>query len=136
MAKTFRPGEHIRRRADFEAVYQTGVRITSRWMTIFVKPNGGAQPRLGIAATRKIGGAVVRNRAKRVTRELFRACKPPAPVDIVVVPRRELVDAPFTALEHEFQSLLTRATRVAPTAGHHAFTRPRGRRGARVDSRV
>ena len=136
MATTFRPDEHIRRRADFEAAYQAGVKINSRWMTVFVRPNGGEHARLGIAATRKIGGAVIRNRAKRLTREMFRTRKPSVALDIVVVPRRELVDAPFATLEREFESLLNRATRAVPNDGAHASGRSRRTHGARADSRV
>jgi ribonuclease P protein component len=121
---TFRPHEHIRRRADFEAIYQTGVKVNGRLMTMFVRHNQGDHARLGIAATRKIGGAVVRNRAKRLTRELFRHRKPAAAVDIVVVPRREFLDAPYPSLEREFDSLLERAAK------------PGRSRGPRVDSRV
>ena len=67
-----------------------------------------ATPRLGIAATRKMGPAVERNRAKRLVRELFRHHKPAAGVDVVVVPRREMLDAPYARLEAEFCMLLTR----------------------------
>jgi ribonuclease P protein component len=121
---TFRPHEHVRRRADFEAIYQSGIKVSGRLMTMFVRRNTGDVARLGIAATRKIGGAVVRNRAKRLTRELFRSHKPTTGVDIVVVPRREFLDAPYPTLEREFDALLERATRS------------RGARGARVDPRV
>jgi ribonuclease P protein component len=121
---TFRPHEHITRRADFEAIYQGGAKVTGRLMTMFVRPNRADHARLGIAATRKIGGAVVRNRAKRLTRELFRHHKPTAAIDIVVVPRREFLDAPYPSLEREFDTLLERAARPG---------RPRG---ARPDSRV
>jgi ribonuclease P protein component len=121
---TFRPREHIRRRADFEAIYQGGVKVSGRLMTLFVKPNADGYARLGIAATRKIGSAVIRNRAKRLTREVFRHHKPAAALDIVVVPRRESLDAPYTSLEREFDALLERASRSG-----------RSRR-PRVDSRV
>jgi ribonuclease P protein component len=108
---TFRPAEHVRRRADFERVYADGVKVSGRFMTVFVRRSGQTPARLGIAATRKIGGAVVRNRAKRLTRELFRHHKPAAGCDVVVVPRREFPDAPYTSLEREFSALLERADR-------------------------
>ena len=107
----FRPAQHIRRRADFERAYETGIRLSGRLMTVFVKSNDGEHARLGIAATRKIGGAVVRNRAKRLTRELFRHLKPDTGIDIIVVPRREFSDAPYLDLERELTDLLDRARR-------------------------
>jgi RNase P protein component len=60
-------------------------------MTCFALPNGLKAPRLGIAASAKMGNAVARNRAKRLARELFRAHTPTKPVDVVFVPRREMV---------------------------------------------
>lgn len=104
----FRAPEHIRRRADFQRLYDTGRRRSGRLMTIFIGPNGTSEPRLGIAATRKLGSAVVRNRAKRLARELFRHHKPPGGLDIVVIPRREMLDASYVTLEAEFRALLDR----------------------------
>jgi ribonuclease P protein component len=106
----FRPGEHIRRRADFEQAYNRGSRVSGRFMTVFARRTSHPTPRWGIAATRKIGGAVVRNRAKRLVRELFRHHKPDQILDIVVVPRREFLDAPYSSLEDEFSALLERAS--------------------------
>lgn len=105
---SFRPHEHVRKRADFERIYQTGTKRSGRLMTMFTRPREEGSARLGIAATRKIGGAVTRNRAKRLVRELFRHHKPSTPVDVVVVPRRELLDAPYARVEAEFESLLQR----------------------------
>ena len=100
-------------------------------MTVFVKSNDGEHARLGIAATRKIGGAVVRNRAKRLTRELFRHLKPDTGVDIIVVPRREFSDAPYLDLERELTDLLDRARRRGS-----GQTGARRKGGSRPDSNV
>jgi ribonuclease P protein component len=100
--------ERVRRRPEFERAYDTGVRINGRYMTVFVVANGGQAPRLGVAATRKIGAAVERNRAKRMARELFRRHKIDAGLDVIIVPRREMVDAPFVTLEADYLAALER----------------------------
>ena len=114
---TFRPHEHVRKRADFELIYKTGYKRSGRLMTMFTRDREVQTPRLGIAATRKMGPAVQRNRAKRLVRELFRHHKPAGGVDVVVVPRREILDAPYARLEAEFCALLGRrpSTRPRPT---------------------
>lgn len=123
MRHRFRKAEHVRRRAEYERIYQEGLKVSGRYMLVFLRRRtDAATPRLGIAATRKIGGAVVRNKAKRRVRELFRHLKPDVAVDIVVVPRRELADAPFTSLEAEFRALVERRVPepgVAPRARRH-----------------
>jgi ribonuclease P protein component len=98
----------VRRRPEFERAYDTGVRINGRYMTVFVVENGGQTPRLGVAATRKMGAAVQRNRAKRLARELFRRHKIDAGLDVIIVPRREMVDVPFATLEADYLAALER----------------------------
>ena len=104
----FGPAEHVRKRADFELIYKSGFKRSGRLMTMFTREREAGPARLGIAATRKMGIAVERNRAKRLVRELFRHNKPAAAVDVVVVPRRDMLDAPFDSIEAEFRSLLSR----------------------------
>jgi ribonuclease P protein component len=128
----FSAAEHIRQRADFELAYDTGAKVTGRFMTLFARANDQTQARLGIAATRKIGGAVVRNRAKRVVRALFRHHKPSTGLDIVVIPRREFLNASYPSLEREFAALVERAVRGGAQAGR----RPRRTRQPRADTRV
>ena len=77
-------------------------------MTMFTRERDAGGARLGIAATRKMGAAVERNRAKRLVREVFRHHKPAGAIDVVVVPRREILDAPYENVEAEFRSLLSR----------------------------
>jgi ribonuclease P protein component len=77
-------------------------------MLVFALAREGQPARLGIAATRKLGMAVERNRAKRRVRELFRHHPAPPGFDIVIVPRRSLIDAPYTSLEAEYVATLAR----------------------------
>ena len=123
--------EHVRRRADFERAYSSGSRIQARYMTVFVVSNGGGVARLGVAATRKLGPATVRNRAKRLAREMFRRHRPPEGVDVVVVPRREMLDALFSSLEADYRAALTSRHRATPTQ-----RRPRRHGASRRNPRI
>lgn len=104
----FRPAERIRRRPDFQQVYERGARIGGRYSTVFMLPNGGKTGRLGIAATKKLGGAVQRNRAKRLIREVFRRNKIAPGFDVVIIPKRGLLDASLTVLEADYRALVER----------------------------
>jgi ribonuclease P protein component len=103
-----RPAERIRRRPEFQKVYERGTRIGGRFSTVFVLPNAGGPGRLGIAATRKFGGAVQRNRAKRLIREIFRRNKIAPGFDIVVIPKRGFLDASLTILEADYRAAVER----------------------------
>jgi len=104
----FLAAEHIRRRSDFERIYEHGTRVRGRYSTIFLLPNKLDVGRLGIAATRKFGGAVDRNRAKRLIREVFRRNKIAQGFDVVVIPKRELLDASLIVLEADYRAIITR----------------------------
>jgi ribonuclease P protein component len=67
------PGR-LSRSADFERAYRRGHSAANRYLVLYVFPRApGDEPRLGVSVSRRLGGAVVRNRVKRLLREAFRA---------------------------------------------------------------
>lgn len=108
VAARFRPEERIRRRQDFQLIYERGTKVHGKFGTFFLLPNGRELGRLGIAATRRFGGAVARNRAKRLIRDVFRRNKIAPGFDVVVIPKRALLEASLSTFEAEFRRLLER----------------------------
>jgi ribonuclease P protein component len=106
----------LRRRAEFTKVFEGGIRFRGRFMTCFALSNDAGSPRLGIAASQKMGNAVARNRAKRLVRELFRAHKPLTDIDLIVVPRREIINAPWTNIEADYRAALLRIDKLSVRA--------------------
>lgn len=108
MSERLRPPDRIRRRADYLRIQKKGARSQGRFLTLIALPNATGNPRLGVTASRRLGGAVRRNRAKRLIREVFRRNKPASGVDLVVIPKPELFEASLAALTEDFRAALRR----------------------------
>jgi ribonuclease P protein component len=110
-SRQFGENRRLRRRAEFQKVFDSGQRIRGRFLTLLVASGEASLTRLGIVASRKLGDSVRRNRAKRLIRELFRQLNSPERllgVDIVVIPRVELFDASYASLEEDFRNVFVR----------------------------
>jgi ribonuclease P protein component len=88
----------LSRSAEFERVYRQGRSVGNRFLVLYTFPRAGTGapdgPRLGLSVSRKVGGAVDRNRVKRLLREAFagEVERVPADHDVVLVARPEARD--------------------------------------------
>lgn len=119
-------GRDLRLRAsgDFARLKEQGRRVAVgcvvlNWQT---KPDSGG-PRLGVISSRKLGNAVVRNRARRLLREAFRRTQHQLAMgcDLVLVARNSIVGLPQAGVDRDYQEALRRARLLrdpaAPKAG-------------------
>lgn len=104
--------KRIRHRKEFEAIREQGERrakgaLIANWMLL---PNG-SECRLGIITTRKLGSAVVRNRARRLIRETFRLQCPKLkrPIAVVIVARPSIIGRKRQEVEQDFLAIMRRA---------------------------
>jgi ribonuclease P protein component len=91
--------ERLRRRADFQRLYRAGSKIETSGVLLFWECCDPGR-RVGVSASRRIGGSVERNRARRRLREAYRLNKRVLPdgLDILLVARPGLLREPFERL--------------------------------------
>jgi ribonuclease P protein component len=105
---------------DFARVKQSGRRLVNgcliaNWLTL---PDESAS-RVGVVVSKKVGGAVVRNRAKRLLRETFRVHQYEfkQPLDLVLVARSSIVGRAFVEVEKDFLIVMRKAGLLSPESG-------------------
>lgn len=105
--------------ADYQLVYKAGRKQFGKQLAYFhatrtpLGPNGKARrsatagPRIGLTVPKALGKAVDRNRIKRRMREAVRAALPllSAPVDVILHPRRAVIDLDFAQLKREVATI-------------------------------
>lgn len=105
------PSRRIRRRREFQRVFEAGRRAHGRYLTIIAAPAPGPDSRIGIVASKKLGGAVVRNRAKRLIREVFRTqAGPERASDLVIIPKLSALQVATAEVVSDYRSTLRRLT--------------------------
>jgi ribonuclease P protein component len=91
MTQRFLKTEHLRRPDDFQRVYDRRRSASDEWLIVYACENGLPHLRLGLSVSRKVGGAVRRNRLRRLYREAFRLTKQelPSGLDLILIPRKK-----------------------------------------------
>ncbi len=112
--------------ADYQLTYKAGRKQFGKQLAYFHAPrpagrrSATAGPRIGLTVPKALGKAVDRNRIKRRMREAVRAALPllTAPVDVILHPRRSVIDLDFAQLKREvatiFRSVQAAYDRRAP----------------------
>jgi ribonuclease P protein component len=97
------------RKGDFRKVFEQGSKFSSRHLVIYAKANGLNFSRLGLAVSRKIGSAVVRNRIRRRLREAMKMelRENPLRYDFIIVARNASAEAEFSNLRKFIHRVLS-----------------------------
>ena len=130
----------LRKHADYQRVYREGRRQSLPLLTYFFAaradaPEDAASPRVGLTTGRVLGKAVERNRIKRRMRSVVRAQLQllSGPIDVVLHPRRQVLEAEFAAIERDVARAFAAVMRGVSDAETNSETaaRPAPRRPER-----
>lgn len=110
----------LRRRADFDAVFQKGRAWHNELLVLRSLVNGLEHNRYGFVTGKRLGGAVVRNRLRRRLRESIRILATKPGWDVVVSAKMPAAGASFQELNRAVIELLTRAGILVQNAAREA----------------
>ena len=91
--ETFRPWERLKKSSEFKRCFRDGKRVKTPGLVVVYWPNGLNYRRIGLSVGRRVGGSCVRNRIKRIIRELYRRNKTifPQGHDYIFIPREDFL---------------------------------------------
>jgi ribonuclease P protein component len=119
--------DRVRKSGEYDRVRKAGASARGKILVLFELPNGTPRRRLGIAVSKAVGNAVVRNKVKRLIREAFRMGRGTLAVgcDILVVARAAAAEATYGQIAREIADL---DAKIAQKGAAHGTT-PAARRG-------
>ncbi|MDJ0840881.1 MAG: ribonuclease P protein component [Acidobacteriota bacterium] len=105
----FPKSNRLRKPKEFRNVFNNGQKVVTHTLVFHVLRTALGASRLGLAVSRKVGKATRRNKVKRRIREVFRVRKHdfPGDYDMVVYPRRGVLEKSFQDYESSFDTLIS-----------------------------
>ena len=98
---------------QFALVYNKGISKSDRFLVLKAVPNQLDYSRYGISISKKVGKAVVRNRVKRVLREILRLTLPKSGWDFIIIARSPAAFCNYHSICESVLNLLSRAHIIA-----------------------
>jgi ribonuclease P protein component len=105
--------KYLTRAAQYKSVYSKGGSWANSLLVLKALANGLPIARYGFSVSRRVGKAVVRNRVKRLLREILRVTPLPPGWDIIFIARSPAASASYAELEESVKGLLSRAGLLA-----------------------
>ena len=115
-SERFPKSARLRRRSEFLAVQGSGQRFRTRNLVALFLDRPGQTFRIGLVVSKKVGGAVVRNKVKRWLREAWRRTpRPELCGDLVLIAKTNITESDQASLQEELRGLFQR---VDASTGH------------------
>lgn len=111
---TLPKSERLKKKHDFKAIFQKGIRIRGSTLSIQVLRKNENERRVAFTTKKKIGTSVCRNRAKRLLREAYRRhsnCFPDN-IDIVLIAEQAIIPSDLNTVESELSRLIRKLERM------------------------
>ncbi|MEZ4743626.1 MAG: ribonuclease P protein component [Bdellovibrionota bacterium] len=111
----FHKTSRILKKSEYKEVLEHGEKVVSKQLVVFGKKTARQGLRLGLIVSRKVGGAVIRNKTKRRLREAFRHLKPDfseqASIDLVIIARHSAGKVSYHELLQELRKNIEKLAR-------------------------
>ena len=102
----------LRKKKDFSVLYNKGKSVGERYLVLFYRENGLSYSRRAYLASKKVGGSVQRNRARRLLRESHRDLEEDIKVgyDLIFIARKSIINLKYADVKKSMEAALKKAS--------------------------